>query len=115
VRDRADLAFGGGVVHRDIETAKPRDSLVDQSADIILLADVGVDELGLRTERAQLLHERLAGLITPTRNHHYRTLLGERDGGGVSDAGETTGDQYDRRAHDPLLVNLRFEDRKSVV
>src|ERR1700729_956403 len=36
VRDRADLAFGGGVVHRDIETAKPRDGLIDHSADIIL-------------------------------------------------------------------------------
>jgi YD repeat-containing protein len=34
VRDRADLAFGGGVVHRDIETAKPCDGLVDQSADV---------------------------------------------------------------------------------
>ena len=40
-----------GVVHRDIETAKPCDGLVDQGADVILLADVGVDELGLGTER----------------------------------------------------------------
>jgi hypothetical protein len=39
----------------DIETAKPRDRLVDQGADVIFLADVGVDELGLRTERAQFL------------------------------------------------------------
>jgi hypothetical protein len=29
----------------------------DQSADVILLADVGVDKLGLRTERAQLRAE----------------------------------------------------------
>ena len=49
-RDRADLAFGGGVVHRDIETAKPCDGLIDHGADVILLAHVGVDELGLRTE-----------------------------------------------------------------
>src|ERR1700688_1938738 len=65
VRDRANPAFGAGIVHRDIETAKPCDGLVDKGADIILLADVGVDELGLRTERAQLLDERLAGLVTP--------------------------------------------------
>src|SRR6267154_3684725 len=70
VRDRADLAFGAGIVHRDIDTAEPCDGLVHQSADLIVLADVGVDELGLRTERAQLLDERLAGLITPTGNHH---------------------------------------------
>jgi DNA-binding transcriptional LysR family regulator len=55
IGDRADLALSGGVVHRDIETPKPCDCLVDhdQSADIIFLADVGVDELGLRPERAQ--------------------------------------------------------------
>ena len=70
VRDRANLAFGAGIVHRDIETAKPRDGLVDQSADVILLADVGVDELGLGTERAQLLDELLAGLIAPAGNDH---------------------------------------------
>jgi hypothetical protein len=64
IGDRANLAVGAGIVHRDIEPAKPCDGLVDQSADVTLLADVGVDELGLRTERAQLLNERLAGLIT---------------------------------------------------
>src|SRR5260221_491747 len=52
VRDRATLAFGAGIIYRDIETAKPRDGMVNQSADLILLADVGVDELGLRTESA---------------------------------------------------------------
>src|SRR5258707_9493211 len=77
IRDRANLAFGTSIVHRDIETAKPRDGLVDQSADVILLADVGVDELALRTERAQLLSEGFAGLITPTGNDHFRALPGE--------------------------------------
>src|SRR3981189_1707558 len=89
VRDQADLAFGGGVVHRDIETAKPCDGLVDQSADLILLADVGVDALGLRTERAQLLNERLAGLITPTGYDKVRALLGKGDRGGGGHGGRT--------------------------
>src|ERR1700731_3385237 len=101
VRDRADLAFGA-VAHRDIETAKPYDGLVDQSVDVILLADVGVDELGLRTERAQLLNERLTGLITPTCNDHLGALLGERDGGGAPDAGQGAGDQHDWVAHVPV-------------
>jgi hypothetical protein len=52
IGDRADLAFRRSVVHRDIETAKPCDGRVDQCADVILFADVGVDELGLGTERA---------------------------------------------------------------
>src|SRR6267378_3240660 len=57
VRDRTNLPFSGGIVHRDIETAKAGDGLVDQRAHVFLLADVGVDELGLGTERAQLLDE----------------------------------------------------------
>src|SRR6202035_5725324 len=77
----------------DIETAKPRDRLVDQGADVIVLADVGVDELGLRTERAQFFNERLAGLITPAGNDHLRGLPG--DGGGATDAGQGSRDQYD--------------------
>src|SRR6202047_657634 len=99
VRDRANLALGASIVHRDIETAKPCDGLVDQSADVILLADVGVDELGLRTQRAQLLGERLAGLITPAGNDHLRALLGEGDGGGATDAGQPTCDQDNLSAH----------------
>ena len=86
IGDRANPAFGAGVVHRDIETAKPCDGLVDQSADVILLADVGVDELGLRTEGAQLLHERLADLVTPTGDNHLCAFLGEGDGRGAPDA-----------------------------
>jgi hypothetical protein len=63
LRNRANLAFGASIVQRDIETAKPCDGFVDQCADVTLLADIGVDELGLRTESAQLLGERLAGPI----------------------------------------------------
>src|SRR3984885_10921360 len=40
-----DLTFGSRIVYRDVETAEPFDGLVDQSADIILHADVGMDEL----------------------------------------------------------------------
>src|SRR6202020_2242631 len=93
VCDRANLAFGAGVVHPDIETAKPCDGLVDQSADVILLANIGVDELGLRTERAQLLSERLADLVTPAGDNDFCALLGEGDGGGAADAGGSAGDQ----------------------
>src|ERR1700738_1769986 len=105
-RDRATLSFGAAIDHRDIETAKPCDGLVDHSADVTFLADVGVDELGLRTERAQLLNERLAGLITPTGNDHLRALLGEGDGGGATDAGQGASNQYDWVAHFPVPRDL---------
>jgi hypothetical protein len=80
LRDPAALTFGAGIVNRDIETAKPCNGLVDQSADLILLARVGVDELGLRPEGAQLLNERLAGLVMPASNDEPRAILGEGDG-----------------------------------
>jgi hypothetical protein len=83
----------------DIEAAKPRDGLVDQRADVILLADVGVDELGLGTERAQLLDERVAGLLAPAGDDQVRALFGEGDGGGATDAGQGASDQYDWVAH----------------
>jgi hypothetical protein len=83
----------------DIETAKPRDRVVDQGANVIFLADVGVDELGLRTQRAQLFSERLAGLIAPTGNDQLRAPLGEGDGGGATDAGQGAGDQYNWVTH----------------
>jgi hypothetical protein len=102
IRDRTDLPFGRSVVDRDIETAKPRDGLVDHGANLVFLADVGVDELGFRTERAQLLDEGLAGLIAPAGHDDLRALPGEGDGGSTADAGQGAGDQYDWVAHLPV-------------
>jgi len=99
VRDRAALALGAGIVHRDIEAAKACDGLVDQRADVILLADIGVDELGLRAELAQLLDERLAGIITPTGNDYLRALPGEGNGSSAADPGQSTGNQDDGVGH----------------
>jgi hypothetical protein len=101
VRDRATLAFGASIVHRHIEATKPCDCLVYQRADVVLLANVGVDELGLGTERTQLLNEGLAGVITPTGNDHLRALLGEGNGGGAPDAAEAASDQDHWVAHIP--------------
>ena len=63
VGDRANLALGAGIVHCDIETPKALDRLVDESADVILVAHVGLDEFGLGAERAQLVDERLADIV----------------------------------------------------
>jgi hypothetical protein len=97
------LVLGTGVVHRDVEPTEPCDSLVDQSADVIVLADVGVDELGLRVERAQLVDERLARLVAPTGNDHLRALPGKGNGGGAADAGQGACDQNDGMTHDRFL------------
>jgi len=49
--DRVNWAFGASIVHRHVEATKPRAGFVDHGADVSLIADAGVDELGLRTER----------------------------------------------------------------
>ena len=44
-------------------------------AKVVILADVGVDELGLRTEGTQLLGERLAGLVAAAGDDDFGALL----------------------------------------
>jgi hypothetical protein len=95
VGNRTDLTFGRSVVHCDIEAAKPCDGLVNQCTDVILLANVGVDELGFGTRRAQLFNKGLAGLVTPAGNDHLRAFFGEGHGGGATDAGQGASDQDD--------------------
>ena len=99
----------------DLAISSATDGLVDHGADVILLADVGVDEFGLRTERAQLLHKRLAGLITPTGYGNLRTLFGEGNGGGAPDAGQSAGDQDYWVVHIPILGDLAGPYRRSMV
>jgi len=96
IDNRTDSSLGARVVHRDIEAPEACDSLVDHRANVVVLADVGVDELGLCAERAQFLGECGTGLVTSASDDHVRALLGEGDGGGAADAGECTGDQNDR-------------------
>ena len=99
VRDRANLAFGAGIVHRDIETAKPCDGLVDQVADFIVAANVGLDEGGFGTQAAQLALESLALRFPATGNDEAGTVLGKGQSGGAADACEGARDQDDRLFH----------------
>jgi len=79
------------------------DGRVDQHAHVLVVADVGLDELGLRAERAQLINERFAGLVTAAGGDHLRALLGKRNRCGPANTSECSGDQYDGFIH---LVQL---------
>jgi hypothetical protein len=89
------LALGGGVVHGDIETPESRNGPVHHIANVLFLANIGVDELGLRTQGTQLLGERVACLVVPTGDNHLRAMLGKRDCRGAADACEGSRDQND--------------------
>src|SRR5581483_8067166 len=99
LRDRADLAFGAGIVHRDVETAKPCDDLVDQVAHFIVVANVGLDEGGVGTGAAQLGLESLALRFPAAGNDEAGTDLGKGQSGGATDACERSRDQNDRLVH----------------
>src|SRR5713101_881068 len=86
VRDRANVAFGAGIVHRDIETAKVCDGLVDQVADFIVVANVCLDEGGVGAQAAQLGFESLALRFPAAGNDEAGTVLGESQSGGAADA-----------------------------
>jgi hypothetical protein len=69
----------------DIEASEPCDRFVDQRTDVILLANVSVDELGLRTESSQFFGERVASAVAPSGNDDSCALAGKGDGGGAAD------------------------------
>jgi hypothetical protein len=91
VRDGADLALGAGIVHCDIETAKPCDGLVDQVADFIVPANVGLDEDGVGAQAAQLGLESLALRFPATGNDEAGTVRGKGQSGGAANACEGSG------------------------
>ena len=54
VLDDAELALDAGIVHGNVETAESRDRFVDEVADVVLLLNVGPNELCLGAKRSQL-------------------------------------------------------------
>ena len=56
----------------------------DHIVDVILLANVGVDEFGLGTKRPQLLDEFLADFIATAGNDYLGAFLGEGNGRGAA-------------------------------
>src|SRR4029077_5149634 len=99
VRDRANLAFGAGIVHRDIEATNPCDGLVDQVADVIVAANVGLDEDGFGAQAAPLSFESLALRFPPAGDDEAGTALGKGQSGGATDACEGSCDQNDGLTH----------------
>src|SRR6266852_1237627 len=98
-RDRAGLAFGAGVVDGDIEAAEAGDRLVDQILDIVLAANVGVDEFRFGAQRAEFGHQRLAGVITAAGNDQVCAFMREGKSGGAANAGQGASDEDNGFTH----------------
>ena len=89
---RAGLALGAGIVDRDIETAEARNGLIDQAAHLVLMAYVGMHELGFRAKVTQLGNQRLAGVVAAAGDDDAGAFASESEGSGPADAGKGAGD-----------------------
>ena len=99
LRCRAGLALRAGRVDGDVEATEPGDSPVDKGANVILMADVGADELGFGTSGPQFGGEIRARLVATSGNHDASPLVGVSQSGSTSDAGQGAGDENDWMVH----------------
>jgi len=77
LRHRTGLAFGAGVVDRDVQPTEPRNGPINQVPHLVLVAHIRTEELSFRPERAQLNYQFLAGFLVPTGNNGTVTFLRE--------------------------------------
>jgi hypothetical protein len=99
VLDDAELAFDAGVVHGNVETAESRDRFVDEVADVVLLLDVGPNELCLGAKRSQLRDKVLPRVVVAARHDHIGAFAGECHSSGAPNAGEGAGNENNLLSH----------------
>jgi hypothetical protein len=97
IDERAGLSFRAGVIHCDINTAKSFDGLIDQLPDIILMADIRLNELSLSSQGAEFLSEFKTFLLAPAGNDDLCAVVGESQRGSAADTGESASDKNDER------------------
>ena len=74
---RARLAFRAGIVHGHIQAPEASDRSVDEALHLVLMADIGVDELGFSAYVAQFGDQSGPDLVVAARDDQPRALLGE--------------------------------------
>jgi hypothetical protein len=99
VLDDAELAFDAGIVHGNVETAESRDRFVDEVADVVLLLNVGPNELCLGAQRSQLRDKVFPLVVVAAGHDHIGAFAGERHSSGAADAGEGAGNENNLLSH----------------
>jgi hypothetical protein len=95
VRNRAGSAFGAGIIHRDIEAPEALDRAVDETTDIVFIADICLDEFGFCAERTEFTNQCLAGIRLSPGNNDAMARFRERDRCGAAYAREGPSNQHD--------------------
>jgi hypothetical protein len=102
IDDGPRMAFGARVVDRHVDVTKTREGSIDERLNLIVAAHVAGDELGLGTERQELLRQRLPLLLVTSRDDELCALSGKGKRGRPPDAGERPSDEnalFARAAH----------------
>src|SRR4029434_4576685 len=74
LRHGTGLAFGTGVVDRDVQATEALNGPIDQVPHLVLVAHIRTEELSFSAERAQLGCQFLAGFLVPTGNNGAGTF-----------------------------------------
>jgi hypothetical protein len=96
---RTRPALGARGIDGGVDPAKARNSLVDQTAHVVLVAHVGTNECHFGAEAAEFGFQRLAFGFPAARHDDGCAVFSEGRGGGSADAGQSAGDQDNRVAH----------------
>ena len=72
---------------RNIQSPEALDSLVDQRSNIVFVAHIGANELGLCASRPQLFGQGQAGLVVTAGRDDFGALGGKGQCGGAGDSG----------------------------
>ena len=88
LRRRPRLAFGARGVDRDIQPAEALNGLIDEVAHILVVTNVGADELGFSACGAQFGDERCARVVMTAGGDDLGASLGVSERSGAGDAGQ---------------------------
>src|ERR1700738_1716232 len=99
VLDDAELAFDAGIVHGNVETPHSRDRFVDAVADVVLLLNVGPNELCLGAKSSQLRDKVFSLVVVAAGHDHIGAFAGECHSSGAADAGERAGNENNLLSH----------------
>ncbi len=92
---KASGAADTGVVEGAVEASKIRDSRGDQSVDLRLIRNVGLDENGVSAGFADHLERLVAADVGHVGKDDTGALTREDAGGGATDTGAAAGDKSD--------------------
>jgi len=74
-----------------VKAAKPLDGLIDQVAHVVVMADVGADELGFHAKRAKVFNQSRTSVVVSARHDNLGAFTSEGQRRSASDPSQGAG------------------------